>query len=95
MDTGLLVDGVEHSRLVSSVGRQRGGEVEFQSLCKVVLELELGLENVGGRPGFGEDKAVLVVRVLGFDVTGDGLRLGVAQTSDLEGNVGGRLGLDF
>ena len=95
VDTRLLVDGIEHSRLVSSVGCQRGGEVEFQSLCKVVLKLELGLENIGGHPGFSEDKAILVVRVLGLDVTSDGLRLGVAQTSDLEGNVGGHLGLNF
>jgi len=95
VDTRLLVDDVEQSRFVSSVGCQCGGEVKFQSLCKVVLEFELGLENVGGCPGFGEDKAILVVRVLGFDITGDGLRLGVPQTSDLEGNIGGSLGLNF
>lgn len=95
VDTRLLVDDVEQSRFVSSVGCQRGGKVKFQSLCKVVLEFELGLENVGSCPGFGEDKAILVVRVLGFDITGDGLRLGVPQTSDLEGNIGGSLGLDF
>ena len=95
MDTGLFVDSVEQGRLVSSLGCQRGGKVEFQALGKIVVELELRLEDVGGGPGFGQNEAVLVVGVLGLDVTGDALRLGVAQTRDLEGDVGGGLGLDF
>ena len=73
MDTGLFVDGVEQGRLVSSLGCQRGGKVEFQALGKIVVELELRLEDVGGGPGFGQNEAVLVVGVLGLDVTGDAL----------------------
>ena len=62
----------------------------FQALGKIVVELELRLEDDGGGPGFGQDEAVLVVRVLGLDVTADALQLGVAQTHDLEGNGGGQ-----
>ena len=79
VDIGLLVDGVEQGRSVSSLGCQRGREVEFQALGKIGVELELRLEDVGGGPGFGQDEAVLVVGVLGLGVTGDALRLGVAH----------------
>ena len=60
----------------------------FQALGKIVVELELRLEDDGGGPGFGQDEAVLVVGVLGLDVTADALRLGAAQTRNLEGNGG-------
>ena len=65
--------------------RQRS---RFQALGKIVVKLELRLEDVGGGPGFGQDEAVLVVGVLGLDVIADALRLGVVQTCDLEGNGG-------
>ena len=88
VDTGLLVDSVEQDRFFSGLGCQRGRETEFQALGKIVVKLKLRLEDVGSGPGFGQDEAVLVVGVLGLNVTADALRLGVAQTRNLEGNGG-------
>ena len=59
VDTGLLVGGVKQDRFVSGLGCQQGRETEFQALGKIVVELELRLEDVGGGPGFGQDEAVL------------------------------------
>ena len=73
---------------------KRRVQVKLKSADKVVVELDDGVERVGGRPGLGEGEALLAVRVLGLArrVHDAGL-VGVA--SDLEGYTGGRGGLDL
>lgn len=94
MQRGLLVDGSD-DRALLGLGRVQGGsQVELQALGDLVLQLDLGPQQVGGSPCLGEGDAVLEVNVLALDVTGDSGRLGVPGTSDLEGG-GVRRGLDF
>ena len=64
------------------------------TLGDLVLELHLGLEDVGRGPGLGESDAVLGVDILALDITVDGVGLGVAGSGDLERDVVGRLGLE-
>jgi hypothetical protein len=47
----LLVDGSKDSRLLGLGGVKSGGEVQLQSLGNLVLQLDLGSEEVGGGPG--------------------------------------------
>lgn len=90
----LLVDG-SNDRALLALGRvQRGREVQLETLGDLVLELDLGTEQVGRGPCLGEDDAVLKVDVLALDVTGDGVRLGVTRTGNLEGRRV-RSGLDL
>lgn len=76
------------------VGKEGGGQIELETLGNLVLELDLGLEDVGGRPCLGEHDAVLVVGVLGLNVGSDGSAL-VLAASDLEGDTGGGFCLDL
>jgi len=46
----LLVDGSEDSRLLRLGGVKSGSEVQLQSLGDLVLQLDLGSEEVGGGP---------------------------------------------
>jgi hypothetical protein len=46
----LLVDGGEDSRLLGLGGVEGGSEVQLQSLGNLVLQLDLGSEEVGGGP---------------------------------------------
>lgn len=56
MEGGLLVDGSEDGGLLRLGGVERGGEVEFETLGDLVLELELRAEQVGGGPCLGVSK---------------------------------------
>jgi len=47
----LLVDGSKDSRLLGLGGVKSGSEVQLQSLGDLVLQLDLGSEEVGGGPG--------------------------------------------
>ena len=93
MEAGLLVGGGEQRRLGTSVGGECGLKVELNTLGDLVVNLNLSLENVGGRPGLGEDETVGLVEELGLDVASDEGGLGVTRATNLEGNVGGRRGL--
>lgn len=95
MEAGLLVGGGEQRRLRTGVGGERGLEVELDTLRDLVVNLNLGLQDVGGRPALGEDEAVGLVEELGLNVTADEARLRVAGARDLEGDIGRRHGLDF
>lgn len=46
VETGLLVDSSEQSRLLAAVGKERGRQVELQTLGKVVLSLHLSAEDI-------------------------------------------------
>ena len=95
VEAWLLVDGACERRLTAALREKRGLDVELQALCDVVLQLELGLEDVGRGPRLGEDDALGCVDVLALDVAVDVGGLGVAQAGDLEGDVGRGLGLDL
>jgi len=81
------------TRSANGVQRKHSTRGKRRTLGDLVLELNLSLEDVGGGPGLGEGDAVLGVYVLALDVTSDGVRLGVAGSSDLEGDVVGSAGL--
>lgn len=51
MDRGLLVDGSEDGTLLRLGGVEGGREVELEALGDLVLELNLGAEEVRGGPG--------------------------------------------
>jgi len=91
----LLVDGSKDSRLLGLGGVKSSSEVQLQSLGDLVLQLDLGSEEVGGGPSLGEGQAVLEVDVLSLDVTGNGGRVGITDTSDLEDDIGRGGSLDL
>ena len=95
VQTGLLVGGSEKSVLGLLLGDEGGDELELEALGDVVLELNVVAENVGSGPGLGEGDAVLSVLPLGLEVTVDGLRLGVSDTENAEGDTVRGPGLDL
>lgn len=78
METRLLVNSVEKCRLLVLLRKQRGIQVELETLRNLILELNLGFQDVGGCPTLGEDKAVLEVGILGLNVPIDGIVFGLA-----------------
>lgn len=95
VQTGLLVGRGEERVLGLLLGHERRDELELEALGDVVLELNVVAEHVGGGPGLGEGDAVLAVLPLGLEVAVDGLRLGVTDAENAEGDTVGRLGLDL
>lgn len=75
MITGLLKGDVEETRVDSLFRVERRVSFELEALCELVLDLELGAEDVGRRPGVGEDSSVLVVGVFALEVTCNMARL--------------------
>jgi hypothetical protein len=51
VDRGLLVDGSEDGTLLRLGGVEGGGKVKLEALGDLVLELNLGAEEVRGGPG--------------------------------------------
>lgn len=95
MEARLLVHSVEDGALGVLLREKSGGKVELETLGHVVLKLNLGAEDVRGRPSLSEDEAVGLVEVLRLNVAGDATRLVVAEAGDLERRRGGRHGLDL
>jgi len=95
MDTRLLVNRVKQGRLLSLVGRQGRSNVKLETFGEVVFKLKLRFKSVGSSPSLGENKAVLLVRVLGLDITGDCGSFRVPASTDFECNIGGGFGLDL
>ena len=95
VETRLLKRCVQDGGFAALVGGERGGEVKFETFGDEVVELYLVAEDVGGGPGLGEGETVDLVGPFALDVTVDDIRLGIAGSLDLEGDVGGRLGLDL
>lgn len=50
VDSGVLEDGGDDGSLSVLLGVEGGGKVELEALGELVLELNLGSENVGGSP---------------------------------------------
>ena len=57
IDVGLLVEEVEFAAVVLVFGQEGRGDLGFETLDNVVLELELCVEDVGGGPSFGKGDA--------------------------------------
>jgi len=69
-------------------------DINFETLCEVVLELEVRLEHVVRRPRLGKRHTVLGVSVLSLQVALDETLL-VAVAHDAEGDGRGRTCLDL
>lgn len=52
---------------------------------EVVLKFDLSVKMVGGSPSFSESETVLLVSVLGFEITNDDTSLVITLTVNLEG----------
>jgi hypothetical protein len=95
VEARLLVGGSEHAGLDVLLRVETGGQVELETLGHVVLELNLGAEDVCGRPCLSEDKPVRLVGVLGLDVTVDSRAFRVAETGDAESSARRGVGFDL
>lgn len=95
VESWLLVGGSYQDVLCLLVGEEAGDELQFEALGNVVLQLNVVAQDIGSGPGLGEVEAVLPVLEFGLEVTGDGTRLGVSDTENLEGDAGGGPGLDL
>jgi len=71
VDTRLLVGETELNRFCVLLGVESRGRFDLEALGNLVLELELGAEDVGGRPSLGEGKAVSFVGVFTLEVALD------------------------
>ena len=86
VEPGLLVGRCERDRLRVLLWVKSRVNVNFQTLCKVVLELEVRLEDVCRRPRLRKRHAVLGISVLGLQVTlDDTLCVAVARDAETDG----------
>lgn len=95
VQAGLLVRGVDERGLAATLRCEAGVQVELEALGDLVIELDGGLQQIGGGPGLGEGETVLDVDVLALEITTDVGGLAVPETSDLEGDVGRGFGFDL
>lgn len=91
--TGLLVGRGKESVLGLLLGNEGRDQFKLESLCNVVLEFNVVAQYVGSGPGLGKGHTVLAVLPLGLEVAVDGLRLGVSDAENAEGDTVGRAGL--
>jgi hypothetical protein len=63
VQTGLLVCSAKKHRLGVLLRVENGGGLELETVSDLVLELELGAENVRGGPGLSEGKAVTFIGI--------------------------------
>lgn len=59
-------------------------ELKLEAFGKVIFKLNLAIKVVGGGPGFGKSKAVLLVRVLGLKFTVNNPGFAVLISRDFE-----------
>lgn len=95
VDAQLLVLGTDLGVLLAIVGEVASSDIDLQALGSLVLNLDLGGEMVTSGPCLGDSQAVLVVDILGLELTGDVTSLVVLVTKDVEGNVVGGDGLEL
>lgn len=95
LERGLLEEERELGVLSTGRGDKRGGELTLKTLGKSLIDLNLGVEDVGGGPSLGDGDTVGLVGVLGLEVTGNGAVLLGRLTLGDKGNTVGGLGLDL
>jgi len=95
VDVRLLVGSIDLGGLLVDGRKKRSQDFQLQALGKVVLELNLSVQVVGGSPSLSEGDALSSVGILGLEVTNDDTRLVVTETVNLEGDTVGGGGLDF
>jgi len=93
--TWLLEGDVEQAAVDSLFGMQARVSFELKTLCELVFDLQLGAEDVVGRPRVREDSSIFWVTIFALEVTGDVTGLRVAGAIHTEGDIGGSLSLDF
>ena len=91
----LLESQVEQTAVDSLFGVQARVRLELETLGELVLDFELGAEDVGSRPGVREHSSILVIGVFRLEVTRNASRLCITRSRDAERHIGGRLGLDL
>lgn len=95
VNAGLLVDGGNDGALLVLDRVEGGQKVQLEASGDLVLELDLGSEDVRGGPSLSDGDAVLGVNPFPLDITGYGARLGVTETGNLEaGGERGSLNLE-
>jgi len=95
MDARLLVDGVKDSGFGTFVGQERSGEIKLEAFGNLVLEFDLGAEDVAGSPSLGYGETMLAVGPFGLNLSIDGLGLGITAATSLERHAGRGVGLYF
>lgn len=95
VDTELLVQNTDLGALLALMGVETSCDIQLQALGNLVLDLNLGGEVVVGGPGLGDSQAILVVDVLGLELTADVAGLGILVTEDVEGHTVGSDGLEL
>ena len=85
VEAELLVLDTNLGVLLALRGEETSNNVQLQALGDLVLDLNLGGEEVAGGPGLSDGQTVLEVDVLGLELTVDGARLVVLVTEDVEG----------
>lgn len=95
MITRLLECQVEQSAVDSLFGVETRVCLELEALCELILDLELGAENVGRCPGVCKDGSVLVISVFGLEVPGNVTVFRVTRSSNTERHIGWCLRLHF
>ena len=84
---GLLICGIDQSRLGVLVRLEGGGNINFETLGNLVINLEETTEDIGGSPSLGEGQAVFAVGIFCFELARDSIGLVVTITRDFEGDI--------
>lgn len=71
VQSGLFICGVQEGSFCTFVRRERGREVEFETLDNEVIEFDLVAENVGSGPRLGDGEAMYFVSPFPFNVAID------------------------
>lgn len=85
VEAELLVLDADLGVLLAIGGQETASDVELEALGDLVLELNLGGEEVASGPRLGDGQAVLVVDILGLELTSNGAGLVVLVAEDVEG----------
>ncbi|GAO49076.1 hypothetical protein G7K_3235-t1 [Saitoella complicata NRRL Y-17804] len=94
VESGLLVGSEKLSGAGTSLRLEGSKGIDLEALGDVVVELDLGGQEVGGGPALGKGEAVNAVGVLALEVTSDGT-FGVLGTLDGEEDTVGGSSLDL
>jgi len=95
VDARLLVDSVKESSLVALVRVKAGVQVKLDTLGNLVVNFNLTAKDVAGGPSLGDGEPMLEVNVFCLNVSINEVGLGVTESSSLEGDTVGSLGLDL
>jgi len=84
VDVRLLVDGSNDGALLVLGGVDGSQEIQLQASSDLVLKLDLSSQDVGGGPSLSDSDTVLGVDPFSLDISGNGTRFSISETSNLE-----------